>query len=98
MIDVRQTDRFAKWLKQLKDVSARRRILARIDRIAAGNLGDVKSLGGGLYEIRISFGPGCRLYYAKAGSRVILLLCAGDKSSQSRDIAAARRMMKEGVA
>jgi putative addiction module killer protein len=73
-------------LAGLKDVRRRAKILARIDRLAAGNFGDCKSLRGGLYELRIDWGPGYRIYYAVLGKTCALLLCAGDKRSQSRDI------------
>lgn len=86
MIEVRQTERFAKWFGRLRDRSARARIQARIDRARFGNLGDVKSVGSGVSEMRIDVGPGYRLYFARRGDQLIVLLCGGDKSSQQQDI------------
>ena len=94
MIEVRQSDNFAKWLRRLKDHEVRMRIVDRLARVALGHLGDNKSLGGGLYELRVFCGPGYQLYFAKRGTRVILLLAGGDKSSQVRDIAQAREILK----
>jgi putative addiction module killer protein len=79
-------DVFGEWLSGLKDVRARAKIVARIDRIAAENFGDCKSLGNGLFELRIDWGPGYRIYYALVGRSVVLLLCGGDKRKQSADI------------
>lgn len=67
----------------------------RIDRLAAGNAGDVKPVGGGISELQIDYGPGYRVYYLQEGQRLIVLLCGGDKSSQDRDIEEARRIAKE---
>ena len=94
MIEVRQTDNFAKWLKRLKDHEAQARIVDRLARVALGHVGDSKSLGGGLYELRLFCGPGYRLYFAKQGVQIIILLAGGDKSSQERDITQARAMLK----
>lgn len=96
MIEVLQTDEFVKWLRRLKDVAARARILVRIQRLSlTENFGDAKSVGNGVFEMRIDYGPGYRLYYALRGSELILLLIGGDKSSQQRDIAKAKRLNKE---
>jgi putative addiction module killer protein len=84
---------FREWLATL-DVPARARIQARVLRLSTGNLGDHKSLGGGVWEARVMFGPGFRLYFGQEGRRVILLLVGGDKSSQSRDIRKAREFWK----
>jgi len=86
MIEIRKTDTFAKWLDGLSDIRARARILARIDRLADGNPGDVKSVGEGVSEMRIDYGPGYRVYYVVRGRELIILLAGGDKSSQPRDI------------
>ena len=86
---------FRAWIANLRDGRVEVVILARIDRLQAGNLGDRKSLGGGLYELRIAYGPGYRLYFVKRGLDLVLLLCGGDKGSQSRDIEQARRLAKE---
>lgn len=91
---IRTTKSFSKWLKALRDRKAQTIIAARIERIAAGNLGDVKPLGKGLNEVRINYGPGYRVYYTERDGAVVLLLAGGDKSTQSRDIAAAREMLK----
>ncbi len=95
MIEVRQTAVFAKWLSGLRDRVARTRIAVRIDRMALGNPGDVKAVGGGVSEMRIDFGPGYRVYFARRGNVVVLLLSGGDKKSQARDIAAAKTMAAE---
>ncbi len=86
MIEIRQTERFAKWFGRLRDRTVRSRIQARIDRTRFGNLGDVKSVGSGVSEMRIDVGPGYRLYFTRRGDRLIVLLCGGDKSSQQEDI------------
>ena len=96
MIEILQTDEFAKWLKRLKDAAARARILVRIRRLSlTEHFGDVKPVGDGIYEIRINYGPGYRLYYARRGSEVILLLVGGDKSSQQKDIEKAKKINAE---
>jgi putative addiction module killer protein len=79
-------DVVGEWLAGLNDLAAKARIVARIDRISAGNFGDCKSLGNAIFEIRIDCGPGYRIYYATLGATCILLLCAGDKRKQSADI------------
>ena len=92
MIEVRKTDVFAKWLDTLNDIRARARILVRIERLAAGNPGDVKPVGGGVSELRIDYGPGYRVYYKKHGRQVVILLAGGDKRTQSKDIKTALRL------
>ncbi len=77
---------FREWLDSLKDVKAEARIAARIARLAAGNFGDCKPLRDGVWELRIDWGPGYRVYYAKVGRMCLLLLCGGDKRKQSADI------------
>ena len=77
---------FIDWLDDLKDKSSRFRIKERLDRIALGNMGDSKSVGKGVMEMRLAFGSGYRIYYAEEDDSIILLLCGGDKSSQSKDI------------
>ena len=92
MVEVRKTETFAKWLDALKDIRARARILVRIERLAAGNPGDVKPVGGGVSELRIDYGPGYRVYYKKHGRQVVILLAGGDKRTQSKDIKTALRL------
>ena len=95
MIEVRQTETFAKWLMKLRDLRARARIQARIDRLELGNAGDVKPVGEGVSEMRIDYGPGYRVYFIQKGSELIILLAGGDKRSQSRDIQNALNLAKE---
>jgi putative addiction module killer protein len=95
VIEVRQTRDFAVWRAGLRDAAARKRIGARIDRLAFGNLGDVKPVGGGVSELRLDFGSGYRLYFMRRGAVLIVLLCGGDKSTQERDIAKARWLARE---
>lgn len=95
MIEVRQTEHYAKWFRSLRDKQAKVRIDIRIRRLSLGNPGDVKSVGEGISELRIDHGPGYRVYYLRRGNEYILLLAGGDKSSQSRDIEKAKAMAKE---
>ena len=96
MYELLQTDEFTRWLKRLKDVNARARINVRLRRISlTGNLGDTKSVGDGVYEIRIDYGPGYRVYYAQRGEKILLLLIGGDKSSQQKDIDKAKKLNAE---
>ena len=95
MIEVRQTALFRKWLGELRDAHARIRIVTRIRRLELGNPGDVKPVGGGVSEMRIDYGPGYRVYFTRVGDAIVILLCGGDKSSQSRDIAQAKQLAKE---
>jgi putative addiction module killer protein len=94
MIQTEVTDEFDKWLKGLRDLQAKERIFERIRRLRDGNSGDVKPVGKGVSELRISYGPGYRLYYTQRGQALIILLCGGDKSSQKDDIARAIAMVK----
>lgn len=86
---------FEEWLDKLKDVQARARIKVRVDRMRTGNFGSWQSLKGGLFEMKIHYGQGYRVYFGRVGSNVVLLLCGGDKSSQRRDIAQATTYWKE---
>ena len=96
MIEITQTDEFSKWLKRVKDAAARARILVRIQRLSlTGNFGDAKPVGEGVFEMRIDYGPGYRLYYAFRGTDLVLLLIGGDKSSQQKDIAKAKKLNRE---
>jgi len=92
MIEIRRTRIFSDWLDGLRDRDARARIQIRLDRLALGNPGDVKPVGGGVSELRIAYGPGYRVYFVRRGNMLVILLCGGDKSSQSRDIATARSL------
>jgi putative addiction module killer protein len=94
MMEIRKTDVFAKWIDGLRDIQARSRILVRIERLAAGNPGDVKPIGEGVSELRIDYGPGYRLYYTTHGREVIILLAGGDKLTQARDIRTALRLAR----
>lgn len=87
--EIRQTVQFAEWYEGLRDRLARKRIQARIDLLELGNPGDCKAIGFGVYEMRIHFGPGNRVYFMRRAKTVYLLLAGGDKRSQRRDIAAA---------
>ena len=95
MMEIRQTEVFAKWLRNLRDRMARVRIQARIDRLQDGNAGDVKAIGSGVSEMRLTYGPGYRVYFTRLGSELIVLLAGGDKGSQSDDIREAIRLAKE---
>jgi len=92
MIEVHQSDVFEAWLRRLKDDNAVARIVARIRRMEQGNLGDAKSVGAGVMELRIDYGPGYRIYYVQRGADVVILLCGGDKRTQQRDIKRAHAM------
>jgi len=95
MIEVIKSETFSRWLKKLRDRRALMRIAVRIDRLAFGNPGDVAAIGNGLSELRIDYGPGYRLYYIQQGMVLIVLLCAGTKQTQQKDIAKAKRLAKE---
>jgi putative addiction module killer protein len=95
MIEIRETEAFAGWMRKLRDSEARARIAARIRRLALGNVGDSKSVGEGVSELRIHHGPGYRVYLLRHGEMLIILLCGGDKNSQARDIIAAKRLASE---
>lgn len=90
MIELIKSATFDHWLSELRDVRAVARIQVRLDRMAAGNSGDVKAVGEGVCEMRIDYGPGYRVYFMRRGLLVIVLLCGGDKSSQDKDIAQAK--------
>ena len=86
MIEIRQTDVYARWFDSLRNRSARARIDARIRRLSLGNPGDVRPVGEGVSELRIDFGPGYRVYYVQRGRALVVLLAGGDKHTQDRDI------------
>jgi putative addiction module killer protein len=93
MVTVIRSEQFQNWLNCLSDPRGKAKIKARIDRMALGNLGDCKSLKGGLSEARLDTGPGYRLYFTQQGSVLIVLLVGGDKSSQKKDIKRARELL-----
>lgn len=95
MIEILTTEDFDKWLRKLKDRAGRLRILERIDRLAHGNPGDVKPVGQGISELRLTYGPGYRVYYLQDGDNLILLLVGGDKSTQHHDISRAHELADE---
>lgn len=92
MIEVRETPDFTNWLGALTDQRVRLQIVRRISRVAAGNFGDTKSVGGAVNELRIDHGPGYRVYYTRRGKAVVILLCGGDKRTQSKDIRKAKEI------
>lgn len=89
------TDTFKKWLSKVADRQARKAINIRLARAEAGNLGDTKSVGGAVSEMRIFVGKGYRLYFTIRNGKLVILLCGGDKSSQSRDIQQAKDILKD---
>ncbi|WP_282611271.1 type II toxin-antitoxin system RelE/ParE family toxin [Pelagibius sp. Alg239-R121] len=89
MIEVQKTDRFEKWIRRLKDRQARTIILSHIDRLQDGLTGDIKPVGSGVSELRIHHGPGYRVYLKRQGNVLIVVLCAGNKKTQQKDIALA---------
>jgi len=94
-MEIRRTRTYNEWYSKLRDVTGRAKIAARVDRLEEGNPGDSRSVGAGVVELRINFGPGYRVYYIQRGDVLILLLCGGDKSTQSKDIARAKALALE---
>lgn len=90
-----KSETFDRWLRKVKDRRAAARVQVRVERLAAGNPGDVKPVGSGVSELRIDYGPGYRVYYLQEGDKLILLLGGGDKSSQDNDIKEAQRIAQE---
>ena len=95
MIEIKQTETYFKWEHKLKDQRAKAAIAARVFRLANGLLGDVSSVGQGISELRIHYGPGYRIYFKQNGNEIVILLCGGDKSTQSKDIETAKKLAKE---
>ena len=95
MMEIRQTDEYESWFERLRDREARFRIIARIRRLSLGNLGDVKPVGEGVSELRITYGPGYRVYVKQQGDTLIVLLAGGDKSSQKHDVERAKLLARE---
>jgi putative addiction module killer protein len=95
VVEVRKTQAFGKWLDGLRDARAKARILLRLRRLSLGNFGDWKSVGAGVSELRIDYGPGYRVYLTRQGTSVVILLAGGTKKSQSRDIKRAISLAQE---
>ena len=95
MIEIRKTEVFADWLDSLVDIRARARVQVRIERLGAGNPGDVRPVGEGVSEMRIDYGPGYRVCFKKLGSKVVILLAGGDKRTQSADIRTALQLARD---
>ena len=95
MIEVRMTQVFRDWLHGLRDAQARARVQSRIRRLADGNPGQFRNLEGGVSELKIDHGPGYRVYFSQRGDVLVVLLCGGDKSTQSADIKAAKKLASE---
>ena len=95
MYMIKQTEIFSKWLLKLKDTKAKVAILRRIQRVQEGNFGDYKSISSEINELRITTGPGYRVYYTKRNEEIVILLIAGDKSTQTEDILKAKKIAKE---
>jgi len=95
VIEIFKTSVFEEWMKALRDLRAKAKIAARIDRLASGNAGDVKPVGGGVSELRIYYGQGYRVYFVHYNKTIVVLLCGGDKKTQSKDINKAKTMAAE---
>ncbi|SIO60336.1 putative addiction module killer protein [Paraburkholderia phenazinium] len=93
ILTIRTSEVFDNWFRSLRDRLAKRRIQARIDRLALGNLGDARCVGVPISEMRIDHGPGYRVYYVQRGVMLAILLCGGDKSTQAADIRTAHKML-----
>jgi len=94
VFEIRKTEIFAYWLDGLRDVRARARVQVRIERLAAGNLGDVRPVGRGVSEMRIDYGPGYRIYFTRIEREIVVLLAGGDKRTQSADIKTALSLVR----
>lgn len=95
MIEIRETNVFKKWFMSLNDKNAKARIAVRIRRVSLGNFGDVAPVGKGVSELKINYGAGYRIYFLKHGNFLVILLCGGDKSTQSKDIQQAHELAQE---
>ena len=94
MIEIRQTETYAKWFSSLRDRQVKARIDIRIRRLSLGNPGDVKAVGEGVSELRVDYGPGYRVYFVQHGQTVVILLAGGDKRTQDRDIKTALELAR----
>jgi len=92
MVEVRQTQEFSAWLHRLRDANAAARVVARVRRMEKGNPGDTRSVGKGILEMRIDYGPGYRICYLHRGAQIVILLCGGDKRTQQQDIKRAQTL------
>lgn len=92
MVEIIKSETFSNWLDGLRDMRARAQIQTRIRRLSLGNPGDVKSIGEGLSEMRIDYGPGYRVYFMQRGAVLVIVLCGGDKTTQGQDIKTAKRL------
>jgi putative addiction module killer protein len=95
MMTILKTSKFTKWIQELKDLKGKARIQARIDKLELGHFGDCESIGSGVFELRIHFGPGYRVYLMKKGQALVILLAGGDKGSQAKDIKQAINLSNE---
>lgn len=95
MVEIIKSETFSNWIDGLRDLRARAQIQARIRRLSLGNPGDVKPVGEGLSEMRIDYGPGYRVYFMQRGAVLVIVLCGGDKTTQSQDIKTAKRLAAE---
>ena len=95
MFEIQKTDEFDEWLLGLVDQKAQAKIASRIERLGLGNPGDVKPVGRSVSEMRVPYGPGCRVYFKQTGKTIIVLLCGGDKSTQEKDINRAKEIAAE---
>jgi putative addiction module killer protein len=94
VIEIRQTEEYARWFSKLRDRQARARILARVRRLSLGNPGDVAPVGEGVSELRVDYGPGYRVYFKQQGDVWLVLLAGGDKRTQRRDIERAKELAR----
>jgi putative addiction module killer protein len=95
MYSIKNTDYYQNWYDNLKDNRAKARIDLRLNSVKKGTFGKQRSVGNGIFELKIEYGQGYRLYYKKIGNEILLLLCGGDKSTQSKDINNAKKILKE---
>jgi putative addiction module killer protein len=95
MLQIIESQTFQDWISTLKDREGRARINDRIMRLAAGNFGDTRSVGGGVEELRFKFGPGYRVYFLRKGNRIVVLLAGGDKGTQIKDISRAKALAQD---
>ena len=95
MIEIRETETYSRWFERLRDRQAKARINIRIRRLSMGNPGEVKAVGEGVSELKLTYGPGYRVYFIQIGQEFVVLLAGGDKSSQSDDIELAKKLARE---